>query len=73
MICKGGLLTGKDPSAFNTSDPLRLWIIQVGEFALVFATLVNLKLPTAFILPIIRGHHSDDPNSLTRSAKDAAT
>ncbi|KAJ3869239.1 Sodium/hydrogen exchanger family-domain-containing protein [Lentinula novae-zelandiae] len=27
---QGGLLTGKDPSAFNTSDPIRLWIIQVG-------------------------------------------
>ncbi|KAH9002822.1 Sodium/hydrogen exchanger family-domain-containing protein [Lactarius hatsudake] len=25
-----GLLTGKDPTAFNPSDPLRLWIIQVG-------------------------------------------
>ena len=27
---QGGLLTGVDPSAFNPSDPLRLWIIQVG-------------------------------------------
>jgi hypothetical protein len=27
---QGGLLSGKDPSAFNTADPLRLWIIQVG-------------------------------------------
>ncbi|KAH9080283.1 Sodium/hydrogen exchanger family-domain-containing protein [Lactarius deliciosus] len=27
---QGGLLTGKDPTAFNPSDPLRLWIIQVG-------------------------------------------
>jgi len=27
---QGGLLTGADPSAFNTADPLKLWIIQVG-------------------------------------------
>lgn len=27
---QGGLLTGKDPTQFNPSDPLRLWIIQVG-------------------------------------------
>ncbi|KAH9035599.1 Sodium/hydrogen exchanger family-domain-containing protein [Lactarius hengduanensis] len=27
---QGGLLTGKDPTEFNPSDPLRLWIIQVG-------------------------------------------
>ncbi|KAI9447249.1 Sodium/hydrogen exchanger family-domain-containing protein [Russula earlei] len=27
---QGGLLTGKDPTKFNTTDPLRLWIIQVG-------------------------------------------
>ncbi|KAI0263974.1 Sodium/hydrogen exchanger family-domain-containing protein [Gloeopeniophorella convolvens] len=27
---QGGLLTGKDPTAFDPADPLRLWIIQVG-------------------------------------------
>ncbi|KAF8843410.1 hypothetical protein BDN67DRAFT_964518 [Paxillus ammoniavirescens] len=27
---QGGLLDGQDPSAYNTADPLRLWIIQVG-------------------------------------------
>lgn len=27
---QGGLLSGKDPTAFNTADPLRIWIIQVG-------------------------------------------
>jgi len=30
----GWLLSGKDPSAFNPADPLRLWIIQVGKFRL---------------------------------------
>jgi len=30
LIGQGGLLNGQDPTAFNTSDPLRLWIIQVG-------------------------------------------
>jgi hypothetical protein len=25
-------LTGKDPTAFDPADPLRLWIIQVGQF-----------------------------------------
>ena len=24
-------MTGKDPTQFNPSDPLRLWIIQVGQ------------------------------------------
>ncbi|KAG1735307.1 Sodium/hydrogen exchanger family-domain-containing protein [Suillus paluster] len=27
---QGGLLSGLDPTAFTTSDPLRLWIIQMG-------------------------------------------
>ncbi|KAH9969870.1 Sodium/hydrogen exchanger family-domain-containing protein [Russula dissimulans] len=27
---QGGLLSGKDPTAFNPADPLRIWIIQVG-------------------------------------------
>jgi len=30
---QGGLLSGKDPTQFNPADPIRLWIIQVGEFA----------------------------------------
>lgn len=29
---QGGLLTGVDPASFNVSDPLRLWIIQLGEW-----------------------------------------
>lgn len=37
---KGGLLTGQDPATYNTADPLRLWIIQLGAstpgFALFF-------------------------------------
>ncbi|KAI0772201.1 Sodium/hydrogen exchanger family-domain-containing protein [Irpex lacteus] len=27
---QGGLLSGQDPTKFNSADPLRLWIIQVG-------------------------------------------
>ncbi|KIP06857.1 hypothetical protein PHLGIDRAFT_106504 [Phlebiopsis gigantea 11061_1 CR5-6] len=27
---QGGLLSGQDPTAVNTADPLRLWIIQLG-------------------------------------------
>jgi hypothetical protein len=27
---QGGLLSGKDPTAYNPTDPIRLWIIQVG-------------------------------------------
>ncbi|KAF7791477.1 hypothetical protein EIP86_002493 [Pleurotus ostreatoroseus] len=34
---QGGLLSGKDPSGYNPSDPLRLWIIQVGK-ELVFSS-----------------------------------
>ena len=28
---KDGLLSGQDPTAVNPADPLRLWIVQVGE------------------------------------------
>ncbi|KAA1469607.1 hypothetical protein DENSPDRAFT_928250 [Dentipellis sp. KUC8613] len=40
---QGGLLTGKDPTEFNTADPLRLWIIQVGLIILT-AQLLSLIL-----------------------------
>ncbi|KAI0372319.1 hypothetical protein BV20DRAFT_1051050 [Pilatotrama ljubarskyi] len=31
---QGGLLSGQDPTAVNTADPLRLWIVQVGVIVL---------------------------------------
>ncbi|KAJ7066533.1 Sodium/hydrogen exchanger family-domain-containing protein [Mycena amicta] len=40
---QGGLLTGKNPTAFNTADPLRLWIIQVGVIVAT-ASLLSLGL-----------------------------
>ncbi|KAJ7170478.1 Sodium/hydrogen exchanger family-domain-containing protein [Mycena crocata] len=40
---QGGLLSGKDPSEFNTVDPLRLWIIQVG-IIVATASLLSLGL-----------------------------
>ncbi|PCH39825.1 hypothetical protein WOLCODRAFT_136514 [Wolfiporia cocos MD-104 SS10] len=40
---QGGLLTGEDPSSFNTSDPLRLWIIQLGVI-LLMTQLLSLVL-----------------------------
>nr|GAT45742.1 predicted protein [Mycena chlorophos] len=40
---QGGLLTGKNPSAYNTSDPLRLWIIQLGVIVST-AALLSLVL-----------------------------
>ncbi|KAF8799460.1 hypothetical protein BYT27DRAFT_7201515 [Phlegmacium glaucopus] len=40
---QGGLLSGKDPSAFNPADPLRLWIIQVGIIVCT-ASLLSLVL-----------------------------
>ncbi|KDQ62807.1 hypothetical protein JAAARDRAFT_190081 [Jaapia argillacea MUCL 33604] len=40
---QGGLLTGKDPTAFNTADPLRIWIIQVGVIVLT-TQLLSLLL-----------------------------
>ncbi|KAG1814783.1 Sodium/hydrogen exchanger family-domain-containing protein [Suillus subaureus] len=40
---EGGLLTGSDPSAFDVSDPLRLWIIQVGVI-IMMAQLLSLGL-----------------------------
>ncbi|KAF9240241.1 Sodium/hydrogen exchanger family-domain-containing protein [Melanogaster broomeanus] len=39
----GGLLTGTDPTAFTTSDPLRLWIIQVAVI-IMMAQLLSLGL-----------------------------
>ncbi|KAF9072790.1 Sodium/hydrogen exchanger family-domain-containing protein [Rhodocollybia butyracea] len=38
-----GLLTGNNPSAYNSSDPLRLWIIQVG-IIVATASLLSLGL-----------------------------
>ncbi|KAI0332794.1 hypothetical protein GY45DRAFT_1245845 [Cubamyces sp. BRFM 1775] len=35
---QGGLLTGQDPTIVNLSDPLRLWIIQLG--VIIFTTQV---------------------------------
>ncbi|OJA12207.1 hypothetical protein AZE42_09565 [Rhizopogon vesiculosus] len=40
---QGGLLTGVDPTAFTTSDPLRLWIIQMGIIVMM-AQLLALAL-----------------------------
>ncbi|KAF8581038.1 hypothetical protein K439DRAFT_1393155 [Ramaria rubella] len=40
---QGGLLSGKDPTAFNTADPLRIWIIQVGVIMLT-TQLLSLLL-----------------------------
>ncbi|KAI0344479.1 hypothetical protein BDW22DRAFT_1326663 [Trametopsis cervina] len=36
---QGGLLSGQDPTAFNTADPLRLWIIQVGVIVMTTQVL----------------------------------
>ncbi|KAI0033119.1 Sodium/hydrogen exchanger family-domain-containing protein [Vararia minispora EC-137] len=40
---QGGLLTGKDPTQFNSMDPLRLWIIQVG-IIMITTQLLSLVL-----------------------------
>ncbi|KAF8965970.1 Sodium/hydrogen exchanger family-domain-containing protein [Flammula alnicola] len=40
---QGGLLSGKNPTAFNPTDPLRLWIIQVGIIVCT-ASLLSLGL-----------------------------
>ncbi|KAJ7043715.1 Sodium/hydrogen exchanger family-domain-containing protein [Mycena alexandri] len=40
---QGGLLTGKNPTAIDTADPLRLWIIQVG-IIVATASLLSLGL-----------------------------
>ncbi|KAF8313891.1 hypothetical protein DL93DRAFT_2228342 [Clavulina sp. PMI_390] len=39
---QGGLLSGKDPTAFNTSDPIRLWIIQLGVIIMTTQLLALL-------------------------------
>ncbi|KAG6376893.1 Sodium/hydrogen exchanger family-domain-containing protein [Boletus reticuloceps] len=40
---QGGLLTGQDPATYNTADPLRLWIIQLGVI-IMMAQLLGLIL-----------------------------
>ncbi|KIJ36673.1 hypothetical protein M422DRAFT_179123 [Sphaerobolus stellatus SS14] len=40
---QGGLLSGKDPTAYNPADPLRIWIIQVGVIMLT-TQLLSLLL-----------------------------
>jgi hypothetical protein len=40
-VGEGGLLSGVDPTAINTSDPLRLWIIQL---AIIMCTCQLLSL-----------------------------
>ncbi|KAG6840786.1 hypothetical protein C0991_004326 [Blastosporella zonata] len=40
---QGGLLSGKDPTAVNTADPIRLWIIQLG-IIVATASLLSLGL-----------------------------
>ncbi|KAF8553036.1 hypothetical protein OG21DRAFT_1313288 [Imleria badia] len=40
---QGGLLTGQDPATYNATDPLRLWIIQLG-IIIIMAQLLGLIL-----------------------------
>ncbi|KAI8981158.1 Sodium/hydrogen exchanger family-domain-containing protein [Trametes punicea] len=40
---QGGLLSGQDPTQVNTSDPLRLWIVQLGVIVLM-TQLLSLVL-----------------------------
>ncbi|KAH0826153.1 Sodium/hydrogen exchanger family-domain-containing protein [Lanmaoa asiatica] len=40
---EGGLITGANPAAFTTSDPLRLWIVQVG-IIIIISQLLYLGL-----------------------------
>ncbi|KAG6899749.1 hypothetical protein C0993_007236 [Termitomyces sp. T159_Od127] len=40
---QGGLLNGKDPTAINPADPIRLWIIQLG-IIIATASLLSLFL-----------------------------
>ena len=69
MICalaQGGLLTGKDPTAFDPADPLRLWIIQVGQFdppSLVFRRYPGIQCPLRY-----HHHHNSDIESWTPQA-----
>ena len=45
-VCwKGGLLSGNDPTQFSEQDPLRLWIIQVGERYFIYLHLLEEPQP----------------------------
>jgi len=43
-LCQGGLLAGKDPTQYDTADPLRLWLIQVGQTFNAFLEVVTVLM-----------------------------
>jgi hypothetical protein len=65
---QGGLSTGKDPTQLNTSDPIRLWIVQLGKPDLLFSTSVIL----ADTMIVSRCYCDDDPTSLAGFTENAA-
>ncbi len=38
---QGGLISGQDPTAFNTADPIRIWVIQIGELECLSENVVR--------------------------------
>ncbi len=66
-------MTGKDPTAFNPADPLRLWIIQVGqlETPVVFSTMFRDSITFSCTS---RDHHyyNSDSESWTAQATTAS-
>jgi hypothetical protein len=62
---QGGLLSGKDPTEFNTADPLRLWIIQIGLSNPVCVLLACIYTFFFITFLAVRYYNMYDPNSGT--------
>jgi hypothetical protein len=67
---QGGLLSGKDPTAFNTADPLRIWIIQVGEETRVITMIDSFTLYSPNFTSCHRSDYHDYSAAESWSQKD---
>lgn len=67
-------MTGKDPTAFDPADPLRLWIIQVGQFdtpSLFSRCCPSIQSELSYPFRY-HHHHNSAPESWTPQATTAS-
>jgi len=67
---QGGLLSGKDPTAFNPSDPIRLWIIQLGECLACIQMFLTIH---EVLHNLCRNNHHDNTAPVSFTQKIEAT
>lgn len=48
MLYKGGVISGDNPARYNPSDPIRLWIIQVGTLSEPFVMFSRFLIPSSY-------------------------